>query len=59
MQDSGRLPQEWVFYIKFAGIAPGMTADVLNAAREFFALPEARKNAISKEYSRAGRGTKN
>jgi isopenicillin N synthase-like dioxygenase len=44
------------FYIKSTGLTLEATADVLKAAREFFALPEARKNAISKEYSRAGRG---
>jgi isopenicillin N synthase-like dioxygenase len=44
------------FYLKSTGVSSQMTAGILNAAREFFARPEAVKNSLSKENSPAGRG---
>jgi isopenicillin N synthase-like dioxygenase len=44
------------FYIKSSGIRDDAIERVLSAGRQFFALPEAFKNALNKENSRAGRG---
>lgn len=44
------------FYATGTGVPDTMTADVLAAAKEFFAQPEARKLAIAQEQSAHGRG---
>jgi isopenicillin N synthase-like dioxygenase len=44
------------FYIKSSGISADLAEGVLAAGRQFFALPEAVKNALNKKNSRAGRG---
>ena len=44
------------FYLRNAGVSPEAMRDILDAAKMFFALPVADRQAISKEQSPAGRG---